>query len=69
MVALLADARGKLVRRIERGPSNLRLLSDAELLKRFAELAHALPRPSAIGIALAGAREERDWNRVAMLAR
>src|SRR5688572_31305107 len=67
-VALLADSRGKLVRRIESGPANLRLLNDNQLRTRFRDVARDLPRPAAIGIGIAGARDEKDWNRVGKLA-
>jgi N-acetylmuramic acid 6-phosphate etherase len=46
------------------GPANLRLLPDAELLARFRTIAAALPRPSAIGLGIAGARTEADVARV-----
>ncbi len=66
-VAILADAQGNLIQRIESGPANLRLLSDPQLTARLLELARELPRPLSIGIGLAGARDEKDWQRVAKL--
>ena len=63
-VALLADANGKLVRRVEAGPANLRLLTDAQLLRHFKSLAKSFPTPSALGIGMAGARTEKDLHRI-----
>ncbi|MCX6894854.1 MAG: N-acetylmuramic acid 6-phosphate etherase [Verrucomicrobia bacterium] len=63
-VALLADADGKLLKRIESGPANLRLLSDAQLLRHFQTLAKTFPTPAALGIGMAGARTEADRNRI-----
>ncbi len=63
-VALLADAAGHLVERAEFGPANVRLLTDAQLLRHFREIAKAFPRPVAVGIGLAGARDEKDRERV-----
>src|SRR5262245_37880823 len=67
-VALLVDAQGNLLRRIESGPANIRLLSDRQLRGIFQDLARKLPRPAAIGIGLAGARDQGDWNRIAKLS-
>jgi N-acetylmuramic acid 6-phosphate etherase len=66
--ALLANEAGELVRRLDSGPANFRLLNDAALLRRFRELARRLPRPSALGVCFAGARDRRDWDRLAALA-
>lgn len=63
-VAILADAAGKLVRRVEVGPANLRLLSDAQLASVFESIAASLPRPDCLGIGLAGARTEADLRRI-----
>ena len=63
-VALLADAAGRLVRRVEAGPGNVRLLTNGALLARLRELARDLPRPAALAIGLAGAREEAQWRRI-----
>lgn len=63
-VAILADADGGLLERAVAGPANARLLSDAELAARFKELAARFPAPAALGIGMAGAREERDRRRV-----
>ncbi len=63
-VALLADATHHPVKRAEFGPANLRLLTDAQLIRHFREIAKSFPRPSAIGIGLAGARDEKDRERI-----
>ncbi|MFM2082773.1 MAG: hypothetical protein RL380_1464, partial [Verrucomicrobiota bacterium] len=67
-VALLADAYGQLVKRVEAGPANLRLLTDAQLLKHFRALAKNFPRPTALGIGLAGVRTEADRQRIISMA-
>lgn len=63
-VALLTDARGRMVRRLEAGAANLKLITDAELVRHFRGLAAGLPRPAALGIGLAGAWAEPDWQRI-----
>ncbi len=63
-VALLADAQERLLQRLEFGPANLKLLKDAELARHFRALSKAFPRPTAMAIGLAGAREESDWQRI-----
>jgi N-acetylmuramic acid 6-phosphate etherase len=63
-VAILADASGTVVQRIEAGPANVKLLSDPELISHFRSLARPLPQPAAICIGLAGLRDERDRARV-----
>jgi N-acetylmuramic acid 6-phosphate etherase len=63
-VAILADADGRLIERTVVGPANARLLSDAELAARFKELAAQFPAPAALGIGMAGVREEQDRRRV-----
>ena len=63
-VALLADAKGHSLERIEMGPANLRLVSASDLLRRFRELARQIPRPSAVGIGMAGLRTDADRLRV-----
>src|SRR5271165_3145288 len=59
-VALMADGRGKLVRRIEAGPGNVRLLDDAQLLDLLEGIAAGFPTPDAVAIGLAGARTAAD---------
>jgi N-acetylmuramic acid 6-phosphate etherase len=63
-VALLANANGALMRRVETGPGNLRLLSDTELLKLLRSVAANLPRPDALAIGMAGARTGADLERI-----
>ena len=63
-VAILTDGGAQLVRRHEAGPANLRLLSDAQLVSHFQALAQCFPVPSAVGIGMAGVREESDRRRV-----
>ena len=58
---MLADAAGRLVRRVEAGPGDVRLLTDGALLTLLREVARDLPRPVAIAIGLAGARDEAQW--------
>src|SRR5262245_57875831 len=67
-VALIADAQGKAVRRIEAGPANLKLLSDAQLVGHLRALAFQLPPPRVIAIGLAGAWTEADRKRVCLAA-
>jgi len=49
---------------MEFGPANLRLLSDAQLRRRFREIARAMPEPISIAIGMAGARTESDRERI-----
>ena len=66
-VALLADADGRLLKRFEGGPANFKLLSEAQLLRRLREVRAAFagfPQPAAVGIGLAGARGEPEWQRI-----
>ena len=63
-VALLADASGRLRQRVETGPANLRLLTDAQLRRQLRGLARHFPHPAAVGIGMAGAREASDRRRI-----
>jgi N-acetylmuramic acid 6-phosphate etherase len=63
-VALLVDASGRLVKRLEVGPANLRLLTDSRFKSLLRSLARQCPRPSALGIGLAGARTAADRERI-----
>ncbi len=63
-VALLADANGHALNRWEFGPANLRLLSDVQLVRHFRTIAKAIACPTALGIGMAGARTEADWERI-----
>lgn len=63
-VALAADGRLKLIARVEAGPANLRLLTNARLVTHFRALRKRLPRPTAIGVGMAGARAATDFTRL-----
>lgn len=64
-VALLAGPDGNAChRRVETGPANLRLLDDPALRRHFRHLARQFPRPAALGIGMAGAREDSDRRRI-----
>ncbi len=63
-VALLADGKGRMLKRLEVGPANLQLLTDAQLAQHFRSIGAALPRPDALGIGLAGGWGEVDWKRI-----
>ena len=62
-VALLVNG-NQPIKRIEIGPANLRLLSDAELARHFRSLRASFPRPTAIAIGMAGARTPADNERI-----
>ncbi len=63
-VALLARDTDRALQRLESGPANLRLLTDPQLAAHFREIAGAFPPPAAVGIGMAGAREESDRRRI-----
>ncbi|MBI3850580.1 MAG: N-acetylmuramic acid 6-phosphate etherase [Verrucomicrobia bacterium] len=63
-VALLADAEDRLLKRIEAEAANLRLFTDAQLLRRLRFIAKAFPPPAALAIGMAGARTKTDWDRI-----
>lgn len=63
-VALAATPDLRLVRRVEAGPANLRLVGDDALAGHFAALAAALPPPAALGVGMAGVRDPADCRRV-----
>lgn len=50
--------------RIELGPGNVRLLTDKDLHKLFGEIAAMCPTPTAVGVGMAGMREEADERRI-----
>jgi len=66
--ALLADSAGRALGRLEAGPANLKLLTDAQLTAHFRSIRAAFPRPAALGIGLAGAWAEPDWQRIRLAA-
>ena len=58
---------GDVVRRLEGGPANLKLLTDAQLVRHFRELClvhQGLAAPQALAIGMAGARIEEDHERI-----
>jgi len=63
-MALLADARGREMQRATFGPGNVRLLDDRALVKLLRGIAKQFKKPDAIGLGLAGARNETDRQRV-----
>ncbi|MBI2929723.1 MAG: N-acetylmuramic acid 6-phosphate etherase [Verrucomicrobia bacterium] len=63
-VALLADAAGRLIQRSEAGPGNVRLLSDAQLLRLLRGFQRAMPRPSAVALGMAGTVTPQDRERI-----
>jgi N-acetylmuramic acid 6-phosphate etherase len=63
-VALATDAALHPLARVEAGPANLRLVTDARLVAHFRALRTRLPAPSAIGVGMAGARDAADCARV-----
>jgi len=63
-VAVLANGSGTRVKRLEVGPGNVKLLSDAQLVELFESIGAALPRPDAVAIGMAGARAEVDLRRI-----
>src|ERR1051325_7078559 len=67
-VALLAEENGRAIKRLETGPCNLKFLADAQLARQFRLLAAEFPRPSTVGIGLAGAWGEADRKRIRMAA-
>src|ERR1700691_1183956 len=67
-VALLADGRGKILQRFESGPLNLKLLSDAGVLRRLRGIKRGLTvRPSSLAICFAGCRTSADHARARAL--
>jgi len=63
-VALLVDAQERVVRRIESGPANLRLLTDDKLESHLRSLGSRLPEIASLAVGLAGARTEADRERI-----
>lgn len=55
--------------RSEFGPTNIRIMTDAELRGRLEAIASWCPNPASIGMGLAGARTETDRERVRQMAR
>ena len=67
-VALLADEHGRALRRAEFGPTNMKLLTPAQLIARFRTIARAFPKPDAVGIGVAGIWLEREARQVGSAA-
>jgi N-acetylmuramic acid 6-phosphate etherase len=67
-VALLVDAAGRLVKRIQGGPANLRLLTDRQFGALLRGVARQCPVPAGLAIGLAGARTPADWERIRRVA-
>ncbi len=63
-IVLLADGEDHAVKRAEARPANLRLLSDAQLIRHFRSIAKAFPCPATVAIGMAGARTETDRIRI-----
>jgi N-acetylmuramic acid 6-phosphate etherase len=58
-----ADAESDAIR-LELGPGNVRLLSDEQLRDLFGQIATVCARPAAVGIGMAGVRDEADRRRI-----
>jgi N-acetylmuramic acid 6-phosphate etherase len=67
-VALLADGNGHSLARLEAGPANMKLLTDAQLIRHFRSMAEAFAHPDALGIGLSGAWVEADFKRIRLAA-
>jgi N-acetylmuramic acid 6-phosphate etherase len=63
-VACLADQEGNEVQLVASGPANLKLLSDAQLVRHFRSMGDGLPPPAGIAIGMAGARTKSDFDRI-----
>lgn len=66
-IAIAADSNFAQVNRLELGPANLRLISDADFLSLLREIHAQIPTPAAIGIGLPGMRTKADEDRVLRL--
>ena len=66
--ALFADAKGKVLQRLERGPFNLKLSTDQQILNLLRSLRRREFRVSNISLCLAGCRTPADCARVRALA-
>ncbi|MDB6034030.1 MAG: N-acetylmuramic acid 6-phosphate etherase [Verrucomicrobiales bacterium] len=67
-VVLLEDSTGRLLRREEFRPANLRLLTEAQLSRHLLAIQKIFPQASAVAIGLAGARTEQDKARLRQAA-
>lgn len=66
-IAAATSASRRRVVRVELGPANLRLISDADFLALLREIKSKTPAPAAIGIGLPGLRTAQDETRVRSL--
>ena len=62
--ALLSDARGQEIQRAVFGPGNVRLMDDRALVRLLENVAGQFPKPDAVGLGMAGARNKKDLDRV-----
>ena len=69
-VALLADSTSKVLKRVEYGPLNLKLATDAGIIRALRHIRSSTidHQPSAIAVCLAGCRTQADRARVRTLA-
>src|SRR5512138_2397411 len=63
-VALAVDGGGRVLRRLETGPTNLRFFNDAQLIRQLRQIGKQMPAPASVAIGLAGARTEDDRRRI-----
>ena len=63
-IAIVASSGGGVTTRLELGPGNVRLLSDEQLRDLFQAIAQLCPNPAAVGIGMAGARDDSDRRRI-----
>lgn len=66
-VCLLSDAKGNILKRVEVGPANILLLSDAQFTKLLRQIKRSFadcPSPSAICLGLAGAHSQEEFDRI-----
>lgn len=63
-VGLFVDGEGSLKKRVEAGPANFRLLTNTQLEELLGAFTTDCARPSAVGIGLAGVRDDKDRARL-----
>jgi N-acetylmuramic acid 6-phosphate etherase len=63
-IALVTAATNAAATRLELGPGNVRLLSDEQLRDLFQQIATVCAHPAAVGIGMAGVRDQTDHRRV-----
>ncbi len=61
---LLVDTHGKKIHHATFGPGNVRLLGDRALVRLLKRIAKQFPKPDAVGLGMAGARNKNDHTRV-----